>query len=803
VHILHEIFGDVVPALVAGTDPSVVDKSSNIIASMLFVYNSGVLVVGSIIVSYVLIVGMVNTAADGEALGKNWSSIFTPLRTVAGAALLLPSATGYSYIQHFILMVAMWGVGLANSIFSTGMASTTPDTVMGPVQAMLANNTASDQYGMRSFATAYLLVAHCRKSVSDTAIKYWFSRDKHAKIQPVLKGHTENKPVEQIQLMPGMTPSAVSNRRLIYTFELFDTNPETNLGGGKPVCGSVSIYGYQPGMFNDAKDETNLTKNTLDQLQKMVFDSKINAINYIIREIDAWAETMPARIDDKGWDKVAPDKLNTIVAQANAMTTNRIKGLLDTLGGGSGSGTLVTAVNKIYEGMLAKGWSNAGGWHQRVSQVRAWINNIFNSPGAEATMPNLRVLPKEDIRETLENTTKLVRSIVSKANDRHNMAPDSATAPESIESVLSSVEIDEDFDATTFTNSIARAIHKSINALQRTIVDVATGSGEDNGTANFGCGSTGKLGGSLNRMKCIGEYAAIFKVRVQVGYAAMEKVASMGSILISAVPWVGEGAQHAIFRVLNWLGKSIIDPLVQNIAIIAMYFGVIIPSLPYTIFIIVVVGWILEVTLAIVATPLWAVMLMTPERYFIGSQKQGVLMMLSLFARPALAIIGLFLAIIIADPIITFTAKAFFDMRGAVMGGNDSLVGIVAEFTTFSWWLIVYGTVLMPILYMIFGLSQTMPDRVLKWVGAGTPDLGETNAAGELRGGGRQIAAAAQNTALEDLSSKKKKRGSDDDDDDDGGGGRGGRGRGRRGRGGGNGGDDPEPVNSGDQGIGA
>jgi hypothetical protein len=257
-------------------------------------------------------------------------------------------------------------------------------------------------------------------------------------------------------------------------------------------------------------------------------------------------------------------------------------------------------------------------------------------------------------------------------------------------------------------------------------------------------------------MKCIGEYASIFETSLKAGEKALEVGAAMASIPISAVPFIGDGSQRAIFRVVEWITKAILGPLIQYASIIAVYFGVIIPSLPYAIFIVVVVAWILEVALAIVATPLWAVMLMTPERYFIGSQKQGVLMMLSLFVRPSLAIIGLFLAIIISDPIITFTAKAFFNMRGAVMGSNDSLIGIVAEFTTFHWWLMAYGTVLMPILYMVFGLSQTMPDRVLKWVGAGTPDLGETNAMGDVRGGGQRIAATAQERSIRNLAAANK-----------------------------------------------
>jgi len=55
-----------------------------------------------------------------------------------------------------------------------------------------------------------------------------------------------------------------------------------------------------------------------------------------------------------------------------------------------------------------------------------------------------------------------------------------------------------------------------------------------------------------------------------------------------------------------------------------------------------------------------------------------------------------------------------------------------------------------------------MPDRVLRWVGAGTPDLGETAAAGEMRGGmrgaRRQLASEArEDDAEKELSGKRNR----------------------------------------------
>lgn len=147
---------------------------------------------------------------------------------------------------------------------------------------------------------------------------------------------------------------------------------------------------------------------------------------------------------------------------------------------------------------------------------------------------------------------------------------------------------------------------------------------------------------------------------------------------------------------------------------------------------------------SIIAAPLWAVMHMTPDRTFVGSQSQGYLLLLSLFARPALAVVGLFAAMLVSDPIIDFIAKGFFAMRGAVVTSTGT-VGAIASFLSFAWWFMVFGLTLLPVLYMTFGLPQILPDHVLRWIGAGVSDLGETQAVGQMRSG---MAHAASSGAL-------------------------------------------------------
>ncbi len=65
--------------------------------------------------------GNLNTANEGEFLGKKWSSIWIPVRSSIGIFLLLPRASGYSTIQVLMMWIIIQGVGLADSVWNSAL----------------------------------------------------------------------------------------------------------------------------------------------------------------------------------------------------------------------------------------------------------------------------------------------------------------------------------------------------------------------------------------------------------------------------------------------------------------------------------------------------------------------------------------------------------------------------------------------------------------------------------------------------------------------------------------------------------
>lgn len=111
---LGNVFG-VVDGVLAGT-------GSQIAGTIFGVFNAAVLALGGIIIAYTLLLSTMNSAQDGEFLGQKFASIWVPTRSVGGAMLLLPKASGYCAMQIFIMWVVIQGVGAADTLWSQALS---------------------------------------------------------------------------------------------------------------------------------------------------------------------------------------------------------------------------------------------------------------------------------------------------------------------------------------------------------------------------------------------------------------------------------------------------------------------------------------------------------------------------------------------------------------------------------------------------------------------------------------------------------------------------------------------------------
>lgn len=106
---------DVINGVIGANSPTALD--SHVFARMMDVFNHLLLGGGLLIFSILLFVGTMNTAADGQFLGRNWHSVWTPIRLIFGILLVVPLKTGYCIGQYIILYAIFIGIHFATTVW--------------------------------------------------------------------------------------------------------------------------------------------------------------------------------------------------------------------------------------------------------------------------------------------------------------------------------------------------------------------------------------------------------------------------------------------------------------------------------------------------------------------------------------------------------------------------------------------------------------------------------------------------------------------------------------------------------------
>lgn len=123
-----------------------------IIGQLFEIFNWGILLVAMYLLAYTLTFNLVNEIGSGQPFSQQYD-IWTISRVIVGNSFLLPSYSGYSFIQILVMQVAVYGVGLADSIWSTAInnisifgSPTTPPVTQNEtnfINAILGNGSES------------------------------------------------------------------------------------------------------------------------------------------------------------------------------------------------------------------------------------------------------------------------------------------------------------------------------------------------------------------------------------------------------------------------------------------------------------------------------------------------------------------------------------------------------------------------------------------------------------------------------------------------------------------------------------
>jgi conjugal transfer/type IV secretion protein DotA/TraY len=181
---------------------------------------------------------------------------------------------------------------------------------------------------------------------------------------------------------------------------------------------------------------------------------------------------------------------------------------------------------------------------------------------------------------------------------------------------------------------------------------------------------------------------------------------------------------------------GVLDWIFGMVMVAALILAIGVPLLPYIIWSIDVLGWLLAVVVSVIAAPVWMVMHMHPEGHEVaGHGAHGYLLLLSVIMKPALMVISLIFAMLLSWVAIDITAQgwsyAFASANAGVVVGPVITIG----------GMLVFAMVMLLLVYKTFALIHGIQNEVLSWVGGRDQDLVGAGRSAEVMAG--MMAAAA------------------------------------------------------------
>jgi defect in organelle trafficking protein DotA len=190
------------------------------------------------------------------------------------------------------------------------------------------------------------------------------------------------------------------------------------------------------------------------------------------------------------------------------------------------------------------------------------------------------------------------------------------------------------------------------------------------------------------------------------------------SVSLGLIPIFGGIAKIVLTLVLplytTWLGVMV------TIGFSTAYY---VPFLPYIMFTMGAIGWLIAVIEAMVAAPIVALGVTHPEgEGLLGKGETALMIIMNVFLRPSMMIIGFITAIILSF-VSTWVINAGFSNAAEVIK-NSAAYTSWAQIYAFFFLIVLYTGMYITVVQKSFTLIALLPDKVLRWIGGGPESYG-------------------------------------------------------------------------------
>lgn len=343
---LREIFGSVIDTVAVGTDAK--PQIDSPLGRMLVPFNTAVLLLGMIFVLYTTIKGTIDSAHDGEVLGKKMSEIWVPIRTVCGSALLLPLGNGYSMIQVAILWLAVQSAGIGDAILGAGLDYIAETNMVSrpnlPDTRALASSILHSEVCMAAMNNEYAKSGWDNRSIVSEE-KSWYVTN-----------------VGEVSLVDAALGPLGTGKALVdASYKVTETHWRA-MSDGKPALLSPDVCGALTWTESDESSEGN---GNTKILKAPIMSAQANAVRRMIAELRPVAQQIAA------FHPPAPGAVETAAANYEARLRQAVQVAVQ--------GTSDARRTQFVDAVRAGGWIYLPTYYNQLIQLNDAMQAALNA----------------------------------------------------------------------------------------------------------------------------------------------------------------------------------------------------------------------------------------------------------------------------------------------------------------------------------------------------------------------------------------------------------------------------------------
>jgi conjugal transfer/type IV secretion protein DotA/TraY len=747
-----DLAGNFMDAVFGGTN-SVISAG---LGTMFSLYSNIMLIFAGIIVLWIIISSVAETARTGIPFGKQFNTIWAPIRLVVALGLLVPLGSGLNSGQYMVISLARWGSTQASTLWgsfasnmmintsttATGGSATTVNGALNAVPLSLSSTRSVADQAFDMMLCETLQNAYYTKFASiPNASNMMISHSNPILSQTPAGESTVNTGGAVAQPVPAENVYTISFGRA----KDDNGNPRLDSSGNQITdgsCGSLSIklpstFAGVPNALSaaDIAKSQILSAQSTDlknlvaqgspgyQLANQVAQSAIDYVtgpgtNGPAYDWNSWGATTQQAIASKYKAYVDGYTAARTQSVANELTSYGT-GLANNLGGGScgGAGTIgcnLQSDTKIY------GWASAPMWINAISDQNGKVMSVLDSStptispsadGPSATgdgqlmdawrvATQVQTLATNNIGVGLTPTTK--RTAEMMYNALHQLTQPSANPLGDLPAY------GREFMATgvrliTPPNVATCLDDPSQVGCDWVLKDAATMAAK-----------SGSAAGVLTQSQ-IAKLQTKSGDDLKTSYRAdIYNGDSNGTFLPSGTKL------DLINQLIKAGGNDAIRPYMGPIGLVLISFGFtlgyILALIPYARFMLGILNWMMQLFESLLGMPLLSLALLkTDGEGFAPQQVMSCFgMLLGLVLRPSLMIFGLVLGLMAFNGIYQIVALTFLptvlNLSGFNGDSDDSVISAAG-------YIIFYGTFVYTLANSAFKMIDLLPNYVMGWIG--------------------------------------------------------------------------------------